>query len=403
MSLEEASAAVAERCRPLEAHPYPLLEAVGLVAAESLRADLDMPPFDKSAVDGVAIRHADAAAGSRLVVVEEVLAGSEPQRRIEAGQAARVMTGAPIPLGADAVVPVEQTAAREARWVELTSAIEPGRNILLRGEEIRAGDQILAGGCPLEPRHVALLAAQGHLRVMCHRRPRVAILATGNEVVPPNRLPTGAQIRNVNNLVLVSLVGSQNALGHDLGICPDEEVTLALAIRRALTSDMTLITGGVSAGVRDLVPRVLVEQGVAPVFHHVALKPGHPLWFGTYEGKPVFGLPGNPVSVFVCFELFVRPALRRLMGLATPPTQWFVGEWFGASLPAHALARAIGVSVDRVPDGRPRLCPVPSRGSSDVNALSRFEALALVPPGTAIEAGAAVEAVRLSRQALEAR
>lgn len=395
--LEEAWQAVAAACRPLEPHPYPLLEAVGLVAAESLHAELDMPRFDKSAVDGLAVGPGDAEPGRQLDVIEEVIAGSEPGRRLRPGTAARVMTGAPLPEGTDAVVMVEHTRIIEPRRVEITGAVEHGKNIVFRGEELRAGDQLVAPGTEIEPRHVALLAAQGHLRLMCHRRPRVAVLATGNEVVPANRQPSGAQIRDVNNITLVSLVGSQNALGHDLGICPDEEVTLALGIRRAFTSDVVLVSGGVSAGVRDLVPRVLTEQGAERVFHHVALKPGHPVWFGTYQGKPIFGLPGNPVSVFVCFEVFVRTVLRRLMGWqATTPTR-FSGEWFGPSLSPRGLTRAIGVLIDSGPGEHHRFRPIPTRGSSDVNALSRFEALALVPPDTEVLPGSVIEAIPLAR------
>jgi molybdopterin molybdotransferase len=402
VSVPEAWQAIDANCGPLEPYPYPLLEAVGLVLAESLRADLDLPPFDKAAVDGLAVKRSDAVPGRQLEVIEEVIAGSEPQRKVSPGKAIRVMTGAPVPEGTDVVIMVEHTKTHSGRRVEITGLPGKGSGILGRGEELRAGTEVLASETLIEPRHVAVLAAQGHLRLLCHRRPRVAILATGNEVVPANRRPKGAEIRNANNLMLVSLVGSENALGHDLGICPDEEVSLGLAIRRALTSDIVLVSGGVSAGVRDLVPRILVEEGVAPVFHHVAVKPGHPLWFGMADHKPVFGLPGNPVSVFVCFELFVRPALRRLLGLRPGLVEPEVGEWFGPTLSAHDKLRAVGVSLHH-DGGTLRLCPIPSRGSSDVKALSQYEALALLLPEMEINPGACLEAIRVGQEAIGLR
>lgn len=400
ISVQEAWHAINQHCRVLEPHPYPLLESVGLVLAETPEADLDMPPFDKAAVDGLAVKHSDLAAGRRLDVIEEVLAGSEPLGRVETGKAIRVMTGAPIPEGTDSVVMVEHTKVLGPRRVELTRSLQAGKNIVFRGEQLRAGQQIAEPGTRIEPRHVAVLASQGQLRLLCHRRPRVAILATGNEIVLPNRSPTGAQIRNVNNLMLVALVGSENALGHDLGICPDEEVSLGLAVKRALTADLILVSGGVSAGVRDLVPRILTQEGVEPVFHHVALKPGHPLWFGMLGRRPVFGLPGNPVSAFVCFELFVRPALRRLMGLGPALPQRLRAYWSGPSLSPNSWMRAMGVSLDR---GKKTLslCPIPSRGSSDVSALSQFQALALLPPNTAIDPGTQIEAIPLCQNEAE--
>ncbi|MFW6125076.1 MAG: molybdopterin-binding protein, partial [Pirellulales bacterium] len=197
-----------------------------------------------------------------------------------------------------------------------------------------------------------------------------------------------------NSVQLVELVTSEAALGHDMGICPDEEVSLSMAIRRALTADVALLSGGVSAGVVDLVPRALADEGVEPVFHHVRLKPGRPLFYGTHGKKHVFGMPGNPVSVFAGFELFVRPLLRRLMGVepAIPHRLWVL--WDGPPLGPNARTRALGV---RLSGERPpwKAAPVPSRGSADVAALSRFDALALAPADKPVAPGDLLEAIPL--------
>lgn len=397
LSVQDAWQTLEQHCPVLEPHPYPLLESVGLVLAETPRADLDMPAFALSAVDGLAVKQSDTRPGRQLEVIEEVAAGCEPQRRVEPGKAIRVMTGAPLPEGADMVLKVQHTKALGRRCVEVIQTGDDDGNIVAQGEQLRRGQVVLGAEIPIEPKHVALLAAQGHLRLLCHRRPRVAVLATGNEVIAPNRVPKGAQVRNVNNLMLVSSVASQNALGHDLGTCPDEEVSLGLAIRRALTSDLVLISGGGSAGVRDLVPRICAEEGVRPVFHNVAVTPGHLVWFGMHGQKPVFGLPGSPVSVLICFELFVRPALRRMMGLqpAVLPRVWT--QWAGPSLSPHPRMRAVGVSWHQEAT-TPGVCPVASRGSSDVQALSRFEALALLPAEKLIAPGLQVQSLALTRQ-----
>jgi molybdopterin molybdotransferase len=335
LSVDQALQLVLEHAAVLPPHSTPLKLATGRVLAESILSDIDSPPHDKSVVDGYALIAADVAgSGVELTVLEEVTAGEVPTRPVVTGFATRIMTGAPIPAGADAVVMVEQTQLAGDRVVILQAPVKSGQNISRRASSLARGQAVLHPGKLLRPIEIGLLAEVGRSTVKIVPPPRVAILATGNELVSASAAPGPAQIRNSNGPLLIALARAAGAEATDLGIARDNESDLRRAIESGLAHDCLVLSGGVSAGVLDLVPKVFEQLGVDQVFHKVNLKPGKPLWFGVStqarsasEGSGrqagssgetstlVFGLPGNPVSSLVCFELFVRPAIQKLLGL----------------------------------------------------------------------------------------
>lgn len=317
LSVAEALELVAKHVAPLAPRRVPLSEAADLVLAEDVASDINSPPFDKAMMDGYAVVSRDRREVRE--VVEEIAAGAVPHRAVTPGTAARVMTGAPLPDGADAVVPHEQTELLDDGTVRLGEMeIVPGQNVLPLGASLRAGEVVLHEGAMLRPIEIAILAEIGHGVVSVRPRPQVAVLPTGNELVPVGERPAVGQIRNSNGPLLVAAVARAGAEAVDLGIGRDDRDDLRRRLQTGFASDVLLASGGVSAGKFDLVPDVLAELGTEMVFHKISLRPGKPLWFGVkhHEDRnvPVFGLPGNPVSSFVCFELFVRPTISALAG-----------------------------------------------------------------------------------------
>jgi molybdopterin molybdotransferase len=382
LSVSEAQAVVLRHARALS--PAPSLVSVALlgqVLAENIASDIDMPPFDKSLMDGFAIRSADLPQGhATLSIIEEVTAGQTPKRALEAMQATRIMTGAPIPVGADAVVMIERTKLTADGRVEVEDqSSRPGQNIMPRGREMRRGETVLESGCVLRPQEFGILASVGKTCVAVIPRPTMAILTTGDEVVDATRQPGPGQIRNGNGPMLHAQAARAGGIPRSLGIAPDAASKLRSLIKDGLQSNVLVLSGGVSAGKLDLVPGVLEELGVQAHFHKVALKPGKPILFGTWDtGTLVFGLPGNPVSALVGFELFVRPALRRLAGHEK------VGPFFVEA----ALGEPFTYKTDR-PTYYPaaldaesrRVRPVPWFGSPDLRALTRANAFLVIAAG----------------------
>lgn len=383
LAVGEAQRIILEHARPLPAGTQPLAPAaLGLVLAEGIISDLDMPPYDKALMDGYAVRAADLATGrATLRVIEEVTAGRTPTQEVGAGQGTRIMTGAPVPDGADAVVMVERTRRVGEDRVEIEDRpAKPGQNVLARGKEMRRGDTVLAAGAVLRPQEFGLLATVGHASVKVYPAPGVAVLSTGDEVVEAAETPGPGQIRNGNGPMLVAQAARAGGLPRYLGIARDRLDSLRPLITEGLRSPVLILSGGVSAGVADLVPGVLRELGVQAQFHKVEMKPGKPVFFGTRGPTLVFGLPGNPVSAFACFELFVRPAIHRLRGHPDA----------GPRVVQAVLAEDFAYRTDR-PTYHParlevgergwRVWPVPWFGSPDLRALARANALVVFPAG----------------------
>ncbi len=322
LRVEEAQALVLQNARPLSPHQVPLgPSTLGLVLAEDVASDLDMPPYDKAMMDGYAVRSADLGGEPvPLTVVEEILAGQTPHKEIGPGQTARIMTGAPVPAGADAVVMIERCRDLGGNRVQIEDRPQSGQNILLRGREMRHGEVVLKAGTRLRPQEYAVLASVGRTAVQVHPAPGVAIVPTGDELVDPDQVPGPGQIRNSNGSMLLAQVVRAGGRPRSLAIARDRPEHLRAQIAEGLNSDLLILSGGVAVGQRYLGPGVLADLGVQAIFHKVAMKPGKPVFFGVRPAPPVlvFGLPGNPVSALICFELLVRPALARLQGRADP-------------------------------------------------------------------------------------
>jgi molybdopterin molybdotransferase len=352
-------------------------------------------------MDGYAVRAADLPSGKgELTVVEEILAGRAPSRSLQEQQASSIMTGAPVPGGADAIVVVEHTRASGDKVQIDSHPPRPGQNIIPRGNEMRKGEIVLTAGRPLHPPAFSMLAAVGRTSAVQIPRPRVAILATGDELIDPPALPGPGQIRNSNAPMLLAQTVRAGGAPITLGIARDNPESLALGISEGLRkANVLVLSGGVSAGKADLVPGVLKEQGVVPHFHKVEMKPGKPLFFGTHEDAGtrclVFGLPGNPVSSFVCFELFLRPAIRCLAGLVEWDLPTVVaslkGEFrYRTDRPTYHPAR-----LERAAHGW-RVEPVSWFGSSDLRPFLDADALLILAVGDQhYQAGQSLGAIRL--------
>jgi len=309
--VSEAWSRIAAVLSPLPPRPHPLAGARGLVLAADVAATEDLPPLPTATMDGYAVVASDSSQVLRIVAQQA--AGSADAPPVCPGTAVRIMTGAPLPPGADAVVPFE--GATEAKGhVTLSTAATSGQNVRPPASDVRAGETVLAAGTRLGPPEIGLLASLGQATVMAHPRPVVAVLATGAELVAPEATPGPGQVRDSNSLALAAAVAEADCTPLTLGAVPDQEPALRAAILDGLSSaDVLLTSGGVSMGVKDLVKPILADLGTIH-FGRVAQKPGKPLTFATVSGKPVFGLPGFPVSSLVCFENLVRPALRLLAG-----------------------------------------------------------------------------------------
>lgn len=398
ISVEEALERIKQHATARTPRTIRSADALGLVLAKDIKSDIDSPPHDKALMDGYAVVASDIVPGVELTILEEVTAGDVPTKSVSSGSATRIMTGAPIPDGADAVVMVERTevVGNNGTTVRIDlEAAQSGLNIMPRGESIRAGDVVLSSGRLIRPIEMGVLAECGATEISAFKRPSVAILSTGNELVSPETRPNAGQIRNSNGPMLEALVQRTGNGAVNLGVGRDERADLERLVQRGLEEDVLVLSGGVSAGVLDLVPEVLASNGVEQVFHKVYLKPGKPVWFGIKQDprgdRLVFGLPGNPVSSLVCFELFVRPALasvagqafgsveRRTARLATTHSRY-------SDRPTYFPARLFES------DGQPQVEPLAWKGSADLRTLADANCLALFPPSDGeFVAGEAIE------------
>ncbi len=317
-SVDEALERILSHIQPLGFEKIPLLNTLGRVVGEDVYAPRDIPPLDNSAMDGYAVRSEDiekASSGSpvRLEVIEDLPAGSVSRRTIGKGQAIRIMTGAPVPKGGDVVVPVENTT-KEDGAVQILESLPKGENIRRAGEDVKKGERVISKGDLLRPAEVGMLASVGRASIIVYQRPLVAILCTGDELVDVDEELGEGKIISSNSYTLASQVKDCGALPIQLGIAKDRKEDIKTRLLQGLRADVIISSAGVSVGDYDFVKDVLKDLKVEMVFWKVAMQPGRPLAFGTIQGKPVFGLPGNPVSSMVSFEQFVRPSLLKMMG-----------------------------------------------------------------------------------------
>ena len=351
--------------------------ACGRILAEAIVTDRDYPPFDRSTRDGIAVRAADAKAGATLRSIGEIKAGSGFDRAVGSGECVQIMTGAAVPEGADAVVMVEHTHAAGSQ-VTLERGAEPGQNIVPRGSEARGGRELLASGTRVGYAEMALAAQVGRHRVSVFVPPRVAILSTGDEVVDIAAQPGPLQIRNSNGVALEALVALAGGAAVPLGNAPDERGELRRRIERGLEADILVLSGGVSMGRYDLVEAVLADLGAEIFFDSVAMRPGKPAVFGRCQGKLVFGLPGNPVSTMVTFELFVTPAIDVLGGAAARPLPLFRARLAADVHERGEITHFLPARVDRA-TGEPEVTALDWRGSGDIVAVARANGFLMVP------------------------
>ncbi len=352
-------------------------QALGRILAEDVVSDIDMPPFNKSAMDGYACRR--EGLGDELEIIETIPAGSVPKKCIGKNQCAKIMTGAMVPEGADCVIMLEYTENATVNTVRFVGK-STRDNICIKGEDVREGDVVLQKGVRITPAHIAVLGSAGCARPLVSQRVRAGIIATGDELVEPEEKPSPSQIRNSNGCQLLAQVERTRASARYFGITKDSEEAIGGMIKKAVAgSDVILVSGGVSVGELDLVPRMLRENGFDLLFEKVAIKPGMPTIFGVSEDAFVFGLPGNPVSTFVLFETLVKPFLYKMMGHDfRPPT---IVAPLERTIRRKKTERMSWVPVAFTESGG--VLPAEYHGSAHVHALCFADGLTAIPVGVA--------------------
>ncbi len=378
ITVDEALKIVLDNVAPRGIERASIVDAIGRVLAEEIHSPRDIPGFDNSAMDGYAVRAADVEAASesspvRLTVLETVGAGVMPSLRVGPGQAVRTMTGAPIADGADAIVPVERTRGTETE-IEVLAPAEKGVFVRPRGEDLKHGQLVFSPGKSLSASDLGMLASLNRSMVDVYRRPRVAILATGDELVDVDTVPTGAQVINSSAYALAAAIRETGGEPIMLKVARDRPEEVRARLAEALAFDVVLTTGGVSVGQFDHVKVVLDELGLRQLFHGVAQKPGRPLKFGTIGGRPIFGLPGNPVSTMVCFYLYVRPALRRMTGRSDLGLPRITARCASDIPTANNLTEFVRVTLSRR-NGEIYATPTGNQSSGVLSSLSRAHGL----------------------------
>lgn len=396
ISVEQARAYILSHFHPLPAEEIELLDALGRVLTTDIVSPLDVPPHDNSAMDGYAVRAADIVGASpqspvRLAVVGDLAAGSIPNTAVEPGTALRIMTGAVVPPGADTIVRFEQTSeavsekatGKGSPEVEILAASERGANVRRAGEDIRRNTVVLAAGTSLRPPEIGLLASIGHSRVSVHRRPRVAILATGDELVSIDEPLTPGKIRNSNEYANAAAVLAAGGIALRLGIARDNVEDLTLKLREGLDAgaDLFITSAGVSVGDYDIVKDVLNREGEMH-FWQVNMKPGKPLAFGLVSGTPLLGLPGNPVSAIMSFETFARPAILTMLGKTNLARPYVEATLLDRAENSARRRNFIRVHVTRDPDGQYLARTTGEQGSGILTSLTRANGVLEMAPET---------------------
>jgi molybdopterin molybdotransferase len=388
VSLDDAVHTVLEQASRLPEEPVRLEESVGRYLAAPAQAQIDVPPFASSAMDGYAVRAADVP--GTLQVIAHVAAGRPTGETLHAGQAAEISTGGAVPAGADTVVPVERVSSRDNNRVEIPAQISEGANIRPRGGDIAAGELISPEGTLIGPTQLAALATAGISSVRCPRRARVCVLTTGTELREPGEPLAPGEIYESNGRMLVALLAREGADVTRLPGVPDDEAAQREALEQALQADIVVTSGGVSVGPHDLVRRVLQALGVRELFWGVAVRPGKPVSFGVRDGTLVFGLPGNPVSSLVGAVLLVAPALRALHGDPAPAARSLPGV-LGADVPRNPAREDLVRALCSADGDQVVLHPIAGQDSHMIVRASRADALVRVGRGTEpIPAGASV-------------
>ncbi len=401
ISVEEALNRILARIQVLGLEKVDIIGSLGRVIGEDILAPRDIPPLDNSAMDGYAVRATDIKRASRespipLKVIEELPAGAIPQRSVTKGEAVRIMTGAPIPKGADTVVMVEDTE-KVGEGVRVFQGVPPGKNIRRAGEDVKKDDRVISKGSVIRAAEVGMLASVGRAFVSVHQRPVVAILCTGDELVDVDEGIADHKIVSSNSYTLSAQVMECGGLPLQLGIAKDDPAEIEEKLREGLRADTILSSAGVSVGDYDLVKDILRGIGFQMEFWGVAMRPGQPLAFGTIEGKPTFGLPGNPVSSMVCFEQFVRPSLLKMMGhknLFRPLVEAVLKEEI-SKMPGrrHFMRAKLSLEEDRYV-----VTTTGPQGSGILNSMVEANSLVIVPEEVAeIKAGEKVRVQILDR------
>ncbi len=383
--IEEAYKLVTGAVEPMGNEKVDIKESLHHVLAEDIISDVDMPPFDKSAMDGYACRKEDL--NKPMTLIETIPAGKAPEKEVGLGQCSEIMTGAPVPRGADYVIMVENTRL-DADGKIVFSGKTGGSNIAYQAEDVSEGDILIPNGIFIEPQHIAILASTGYSNPRVAIKPNVAIISTGDEIVEPSEKPGISKIRNSNAYQLIGQVQKCGAHADYIGIAPDNEHLTYEILSKALKDhDVVMLTGGISMGQFDFIPRVFEKLGVEIMFQTLAVQPGKPTLFGKFNKKRIFGLPGNPVSAFNTFELLVRPYLRLSMG---SKSGWSVIKLpLGASYTRKKSDRDSFIPV-KIEDGR--VFPKDYHGSAHIQALTTADGFIMVPLGTTtLEEGTSVD------------
>jgi molybdopterin molybdotransferase len=392
LTMEEAQRLILERVRPLPAERVPIEAAAGRVLAEPAAAVVDLPPFASSAMDGFALRASDTP--GTLPVVARIAAGRPAERELREGEAMGIATGGVIPQGADAVIPIEYVVDHD-NSIEISDPVAPGANVRPRGGDVRAGEIVAKAGVLLGPAQLGALAAGGLAEVACGAQPRAAVLVTGTELRRPGEPLAPGEVYEANGLILAAQLASAGACVERLAAVADDEDVHREALARGLEHDVLVTSGGVSVGPHDLVRRIEGELGVEEVFWRVAVKPGKPVSFGVRGSTLVFGLPGNPVSSLVGFELFVRPAVLALQGHGDPLPRFEPGR-LGADAKLNPDRDELVRARTRVEDGAVVLEPLGGQESHMIARAAGADALVLFPRGAGkLAAGAPVRYLRL--------
>jgi molybdopterin molybdotransferase len=393
LTFEEAQRLILERAPPLPAERIGLEEAAARVLAENAAALVDLPPFPSSAMDGYAVRSADTP--GVLPIAARIAAGRPAPRELRPGEAMAIATGGVVPEGADAVIPVEYVVEHD-NDVEIAEPVAPGTNVRPRGGDLRAGETVVGCGIALGPAQLGALAAAGVAEVACGARPRASVVTTGTELRSPGEKLGPGEVYEANGLILTTQLRSAGALPERPAVVADDEDAHREALERGLESDVLVTSGGVSVGPHDLVRRIEAELGVEEVFWRVAVKPGKPVSFGVREGTLVFGLPGNPVSSLVGFELFVRPALLALQGHAHPLPRFEPGRLAAVAKQNAARDQLVRARARDGEAGAVLLEPLVGQESHMIARAAGANALVLLPRGEGeLPVGAPVRYLRV--------